>query len=118
MKYIKVNSFKCTCPQKQNHVHELHGSLYMDSSKEVPHNHRFLTITNESIPISETNHVHEVTFRTDFTNGHYHEFFGRTSAAITVGDGHIHYMESITTDTDGHCHKFKSTTCLDNPTGI
>lgn len=118
MKYIKLDSFKCVCPQKQNHVHEVLGSLCMDSTKEIPHNHRFLAITNESIAISENDHIHEVNFRTDFTNGHYHEFFGRTSGAITVGDGHIHYMESMTTDNDGHSHKFKSTTCIENPIGV
>jgi hypothetical protein len=63
------------------------------------------------------NHFHEVRFRTDFFEDHFHEFRGRTGGAIMVGDRHVHFLESVTTQNDGHRHAFRVATLIDNPIG-
>ncbi len=81
----------------QRHVHEVQGSVEIAEPREEPHNHRFATVSGEAIQINGGNHVHEVTFRTDFYENHFHEFSGKTCGAIPVGDRHVHFMESVTT---------------------
>jgi DNA-binding GntR family transcriptional regulator len=61
--------------------------------------------------------LHEVMFRTDFYENHFHEFRGRTGGAIPVGNRHVHFIESVTTPSDGHRHTFEAATLIDNPIG-
>jgi len=105
------------CPHVQRHVHEIQGSVRIAEPGEDPHNHRFATVSCDAIPISMTDHVHEVTFRTDFYENHYHEFTGRTCGAIPVGNRHVHFLESETTCNDCHKHEFEFATLIDNPIG-
>lgn len=104
------------CPEEQRHVHELQGSVKI-ADEEDPHNHRFCTVTGEAIPYGGNDHVHDVVFRTDFYEDHFHEFRGRTGCAIPVGNRHVHYIESVTTVNDGHRHEFEAATLIDNPIG-
>lgn len=102
---------------KQRHVHEVVGSSKIAEIKEDPHNHRFATVSGEEIPMGR-GHVHEIKFRTDFYENHFHEFIGRTSGAIPVGNGrHVHFLKSITTMDDGHKHEFRVATLIENPIG-
>lgn len=101
---------------KQKHVHEVQGSVKI-AEQDDPHTHRFATVSGEAIPF-DGDHCHEVKFRTDFYEGHYHEFCGKTSGAIPVGgDRHVHFLESVTTKDDDHCHKFRVATLIEDPTG-
>lgn len=100
----------------QKHVHELTGSVKF-SDQEDPHGHRFCTVTGEEIPFGFNNHIHEVAFRTDYHDDHYHEFRGRTGYSIPVGNKHIHYIESVTSIDDGHWHAFEAATLTNNPAG-
>ncbi|MEE0777051.1 MAG: YmaF family protein [Bacillota bacterium] len=103
----------CKCG-KQTHVHEVVGSVEIEGKCD-PHNHRFATVTDEVIRTCKS-HIHEIKFRTDFYDDHYHEFCGRTSEAIPVGDGrHVHFLKSVTTENDGHKHKFRVATLIENP---
>lgn len=104
-----------TCPNGQRHVHEIQGSVKL--AGERPHEHRFCTVSGEAIPYGKNDHYHEVSFRTDTFHEHYHEFRGKTSCAIPVGDRHIHYIESVTSVDDGHRHRFECATLIENPTG-
>jgi|GEM_PF-196418 len=99
----------------QLHVHEVQGSVMIAEPLDDPHNHRFATVTGEAIPVSRCDHVHDVFFRTDFYENHFHEFCGRTGGAIWVGDRHVHFLESFTTINDGHRHEFRFATFIDNP---
>jgi hypothetical protein len=101
----------------QRHVHEVQGSVEIAEPQEDPHNHRFATVTGEAIPIGNGDHIHEVKFRTDFYENHFHEFCGKTGGAIRVGDRHVHFLESETTRNDGHRHDFRLSTFIDNPIG-
>ena len=116
----------------QRHVHELVGSVEIAEDNNTCHNHRFTTVSGEAIRTrsngcsscnggensnSSNDHVHDVRFRTDFFDGHFHEYFGRTSGPIKVGNRHIHYLESVTTQNDGHKHKFRLATLIENPIG-
>lgn len=101
--------------EMQKHVHEVQGSVKIDG--EDPHNHRFCTVSGEAIPYGGNDHIHEVVFRTDTYDDHYHEFRGKTGCAIKVGDRHIHYLESVTSVDDGHKHRFEAATLIENPTG-
>jgi hypothetical protein len=101
----------------QRHVHELQGSVMIAEEEEDPHNHRFCTVTEEAIPYGADDHVHEVCFRTDFFNEHYHEFKGKTGCAIPVGNRHVHFIDSITTVDDGHRHEFEAATMINNLIG-
>ena len=105
------------CPTEQRHVHELLGSVQIAEPEEDPHNHRFATVSGEAIPIGNDDHIHEVRFRTDFYEEHFHEFCGRTSGAVAVGDRHVHFLPGVTTISDGHNHPFRSATMIDDPIG-
>ena len=104
-------------PDEQCHVHEVQGSVKMAGKKETPHNHRFAAVSGEAVPCGEYDHVHEVQFRTDFYDGHFHEFCGKTSGAVPAGDRHVHFLASVTTADGGHCHEFRLTTFINDPTG-
>lgn len=106
----------CHCDDEQRHVHELLGSVLIAGCK-TPHNHRFATVTGEAIPCGPHDHVHEVVFRTDFYDEHYHEFKGRTGGAIQVGDRHVHFIESVTSIDDSHRHEFRAATLINDPIG-
>ena len=85
------------CPKEQTHVHEVLGNV---------------------IPVGTRDHVHEVKFRTDFYEDHFHEFSGRTQGAIPVGNGrHVHFLDSVTEQNEGHRHKFRVATLIDDPIG-
>ena len=103
-------------PATQTHVHEVLGSTRLAGRRE--HDHRFATVSGEIIPIGMGDHVHEVKFRTDFFAEHYHEFCGRTSGAIPVGDRHVHFLQAVTTLDDGHRHEFRVATLIEDPTGM
>lgn len=111
--FYGVRSGDEMCHNKQKHVHELQGSVKI--ADDEPHNHRFCTVTEEAIPIGEDQHVHEVCFKTDFYEDHYHEFKGRTGPAVMVGDRHVHYLDSVTTENDGHRHAFEAATLINDP---
>ena len=101
---------------KQHHVHEIVGNTATFSECRSCHNHRFATVSGEAIPYCGS-HVHEVRFRTDFADGHYHEFCGKSCAAIDVGDGkHVHFVKACTDSSDGHKHKFQAATLIESPT--
>lgn len=102
---------------KQTHVHEVQGSVEIAEAGRDAHNHRFATVTGEAIPVGCNDHVHEVTFRTDFYENHYHEFCGKTGGAIYVGDRHVHFLEDVTSCNDGHKHDFRLSTFIENPIG-
>ena len=74
-----------------------------------------MTVSDEAIPYMGS-HVHNIKFRTDSNDGHYHEFRGTSSAAIPVGGGkHIHFSKAYTTSADGHVHEFQVVSLIDNP---
>jgi len=99
----------------QNHTHELVGSVEIDGRKCELHNHRFATVTEGAIK-SGCSHIHNVKFKTDCYDGHYHEFCGKTCEAIPVDENHhIHFIDSVTSENNCHEHKFKATTLIDNP---
>lgn len=101
---------------KQKHVHEISGSTATISECNECHNHRFCTVSDEAIPMGDS-HVHEVKFRTDFSDGHYHEFCGRTCTAVEVGCGkHVHYINDESESADGHTHEFQAATSINSPT--
>lgn len=101
----------------QTHVHEVQGSVLIAEPQEDPHNHRFATVSGEEIPCGRNDHYHEVKFRTDFYEEHYHEFWGRTGGAIRVGDRHVHFLAGVTTVDDGHLHRFRVATLIEDPIG-
>jgi hypothetical protein len=82
-----------------------------------PHNHRFATVSGPEIRSGMNDHVHEVEFRTDFYEDHYHEFCGRTGGAIPTGDRHVHFLQRVTTTVDNHQHEFRVATLIENPIG-
>jgi hypothetical protein len=100
--------------ERQQHVHELIGSVRIAEPMEEPHNHRFATITGEAIG-NGMNHYHEVRFRTDYYDNHYHIYCGRTCNAVQVGDSHVHFIEAVTSQDDGHVHEFRAATLIDDP---
>ena len=82
-------------------------------------------IITDSVPYLEKqclfqekeDHFHEVKFHTDFSDRHYHEFCGKTSGAIDVGDGkHVHFLKDFTEEKDEHKHRFQAATLIDSPT--
>ena len=85
--------------------------------KEEGHNHRFAVVSGEAIPVGCKDHYHEVKFRTDFYEDHYHVFVGKTGGAIRVGDRHVHFLESQTSFNDGHRHDFRVATLIEDPIG-
>lgn len=104
------------CPMELKHVHEIQGSV-KTADEDDPHQHRFCTVSCEAMQCDTREHVHEVVFRTDTYENHFHEFKGRTCPAIPVGDRHVHFLESVTNVADGHRHKFEFATLIENPTG-
>lgn len=110
---------QCDCDyEKQKHVHEVTGSTRIFDECNDCHNHRFCTVSGEAIYTPGKNdHYHEIKFRTDFSDGHYHEFCGKSSGAIEVGNGkHVHFVKAFTTEEDGHKHEFQAATLIDSPT--
>jgi len=105
--------------REQRHVHEVLGSVMIAEPEEDPHNHRFATVTGQAILTNNgRDHYHEVDFRTDFYEEHFHRFHGRTSGAVGVGDRHVHFIDdAVTTFNDGHRHEFRLATMLDDPIG-
>ncbi|QHQ61088.1 hypothetical protein Ana3638_10170 [Anaerocolumna sedimenticola] len=115
MAYTNYNNQYCN--KGQRHVHEVQGSVMIAEREEDPHNHRFATVSGEAIPYGQ-DHYHEVAFRTDFYEDHFHEFCGNTSGAIPVGNNrHVHFLESVTTVNDGHRHEFRVATLIEDPIG-
>ena len=112
--YVFDNSDKCS---EQKHVHEAQGSVEIAEPRLEPHNHRFATVSGQARPSSCHDHVHDIAFRTDFYEDHFHEFFGTTCGAIQVGDRHVHFLESMTTVEDGHFHDFRLATLIEDPIG-
>ena len=111
--YSNDTSSSYYCPEQ--HVHEIVGSTLIEGCCQDAHNHRFATVSEEAIP-SGKSHVHKVNFNTDTFDGHYHEFCGTTSTAISVGDGrHVHFLKDTTESADGHTHDFRVATLIDNP---
>lgn len=102
---------------KQKHVHELTGSTRVFNECGECHNHRFATVTDEAVYVpGKKDHFHEVKFRTDFSDEHFHEFCGRTGGAIEVGNGkHVHFIKDFTEEQDGHTHEFQAATAIDAP---
>jgi hypothetical protein len=113
MNIINMNEDAC----RQMHVHEILGSVEIAEKAEDPHNHRFATVSGQAIPDGKGSHVHEVKFRTDFFEDHFHEFHGKTLGAVRVGDRHVHFLKSVTTEVDGHRHEFRVATLIENPIG-
>lgn len=101
---------------RQTHVHEIVGSVEIAEPGRDAHNHRFATVSGEAI-YHDCDHVHNVVFRTDFFEDHFHEFCGTTCGAIEVGDRHVHFLESFTSVEDGHCHNFRVATLIEDPIG-
>jgi hypothetical protein len=115
--YMSGESYNQGSPRPQLHVHEIQGSVQIAEPEEDPHNHRFTTVSGEAIPFGNNNHYHEVRFRTDFYEEHFHEAWGRTSGAIQVGDRHVHFLSGVTTVNDGHLHRYRVATLIDDPIG-
>ena len=102
--------------REQRHVHELLGSVQIATEEcEDPHNHRFATVSGQAILVGGGDHVHEVIFRTDFYEDHFHEFRGRTLGAVPVGDRHVHYLAGTTTEEEDHYHDFRAATMIEDP---
>lgn len=103
---------------EQKHVHEITGITGVFQECNDCHNHRFSTISGEAKPIpGKSDHFHEVKFRTDSADGHYHEFCGKTSGAINVGgDKHVHFIKAFTDMADGHKHEFQVASLINEPT--
>ena len=100
---------------KQKHVHEVTGSTATVIECKECHNHRFATVSGEAMKMGNS-HVHEIKFRTDFADGHYHEFCGKSSPAIDVGNGkHVHFLKALTEVEDGHKHRFQVASLIDSP---
>ena len=104
--------------RSQDHVHEIIGSTRIVQECDESHNHRFVTVSGEAIPTQDRcSHYHELRFRTDFSDGHYHEFRGNSSPAIDVGDGkHVHFANAFTDVADGHRHEFQVASLINAPT--
>lgn len=102
------------CPARV-HLHEVQGSVKIAESRCDAHNHRFATVSCEPISLGNGHHAHQVTFRTDSYEGHFHEFTGRTSGEYEICDGHVHCLEGVTSEQDGHRHCFKVVTLIEDP---
>jgi len=105
------------CPHDQlEHVHEIEGAVQIGGTRNCPHIHCFETVTSREIPCEDSNHFHEVEFKTDINDCHCHKFCGRTGPAIQAGNGdHIHLLESVTSCNDGHRHCIKVATGTEEP---
>jgi hypothetical protein len=111
-----MHNSNCNNRDKQKHVHEVTGSTGFVSEQGCCHNHRFSTVSGEAIKTCDS-HVHEIKFRTDFSDGHFHEFCGRSGPAVCVGNGkHVHYAQALTECEDGHRHCFQVASLIESPT--
>lgn len=113
MKYIRTNFVYNPSPNR--HVHEIQGSVEAIKLLKIPHSHNIVAVSDEAISIGLQGHIHEVKFKTDYCEGHYHEFSGRTTGSILIKDSHVHFLESETTKNEGHKHKFRLVTLLEKP---
>lgn len=112
------NTSSGTSECDQEHVHEVLGSVQIAEPRDDPHNHRFATVSGEAIEFDcGSDHYHEVKFKTDFYEDHFHEYCGKTTGAIRVGDRHVHFLESVTSEEDCHRHNFRVATLIENPIG-
>lgn len=102
-------------PDLQFHDHEVLGSVMI--AGQIPHNHRFATVSSEARFIGNGDHVHDVWFRTDYFQGHYHEGWVTTGGAIWIGDRHVHFLQGATTVDAGHFHNFRAGTMIEDPIG-
>ena len=94
--------------KNQKHVHEITGSTATVGNCRDCHNHRFCAVSGEAI--------REGKFRTDFADGHFHEFCGKSSCAIEVGGGkHVHFVKAFTDFEDGHKHEFQVASLIESP---
>ena len=102
---------------EQKHVHEITGHTRIINERGECHNHRFCTVSDEAIYTRDrSDHFHEVKFRTDFSDEHFHEFCGKTTGATEVGGGkHVHFIKDFTQEEDGHQHEFQAATLIDSP---
>jgi hypothetical protein len=100
----------------QLHVHEIGGSVKAAKRMSDPHNHRFAAVSAEARSTSGGDHVHDVQFRTDNYENHYHEFYGTTGGAIKTGGRHVHFLKSVTSVSEGHFHVFELATLIEDPT--
>lgn len=105
---------------KQEHVHEVTGSVRLAELGEDAHNHRFEGTTGEPIRVPG-GHIHKLQTRTDFYEDHYHPIYVKTCIDVKVGEGrdarHVHFIDSRTEEVDGHVHKFIDVTLIENPIG-
>lgn len=102
--------------KREQHVHEVLGSVRITGHCDEAHNHRFATVSDVAIPC-DGSHVHRIEFRTDSCDGHFHEFSGTSSKAIEVDeDHHVHFLEGMTTSNANHRHCFEVATLIDDPT--
>ena len=100
---------------KQKHVHEIVGSTAVEMECNECHNHRFCTVSDEAEKVGNS-HVHEVKFRTAFSDKHYHEFCGKSGPAIEIANGkHVHFFDAITDVSDGHRHRFQGVSLIESP---
>ena len=107
----------CHDCKKQKHVHEITSSTRVFQECDECHNHRFCTVSGEAKYVPEKmDHFHEVKFHTDFADGHFHEFWDKTTGAIDVGNGkHVHFLKDFTEEEDKHKHEFQFATLIDSP---
>lgn len=111
-----MNNHESNCDKRQRHVHEVTGSTLYEGQCCDSHNHRFSTVSGEAISIGKT-HIHEIEFRTDFADDHYHTFCGKSGPAVDVGGGkHVHFAKSCTQMEDGHKHIFQVASLIESPT--
>jgi hypothetical protein len=100
----------------QKHVHEVTGSTLYENKCNDCHNHRFATVSGEAVQTGHT-HIHDIEFRTDYADGHFHKFCGKSGPAIDVGGGkHVHYAKACTDTEDGHRHAFQVASLIEEPT--
>lgn len=111
-----MNNQESRCPRSQKHVHEVIGNTLSKTECNDCHNHRFATVSGEATQ-SGCSHVHDIEFRTDYADGHYHTFCGKSGPAVDVGGGkHVHYAKACTTAEDGHKHAFQVASLIEEPT--
>ncbi len=95
------------------HVHEVWGLTDPAENGKDAHTHRLMAVSSDPQSIANNDHVHFVTFQSDFHDDFFHEGWGTTSGAFPVDGGHVHFLNGITTLNDGHWHKYKIATSLD-----
>jgi hypothetical protein len=101
----------------QTHIHEFLCSTMISGQGQMPHNHRFLGVTSQAIPLPDGNHKHIVLAETDFAVGHLHEFNAETGPAIHVGSGkHVHFVNGKVSNNMGHSHDVIFATLIDDLT--